>query len=129
MEGAWAVFLGAGLGGVARYGLGLWVAKYWEGTFPLGTLAVNLLGALLMGVLVGALAGWGSAYGQPPVLVRTFLATGVLGGFTTFSAFALETMLLLERHDYALAAAYVGLSLLGGLVALGLGMEIMRHVG
>ncbi len=92
--------------------------------FPWGTLAVNVVGSLLM----GALAGWlalraGESWTQP---VRLFVATGILGGFTTFSAFSLDAALLWERGQGGAAAAYVASSLILSLAALAAGLYLVR---
>jgi fluoride exporter len=116
------VFLGAGLGGALRHGVNLACARACGTVFPWGTLVVNILGCFAM----GAIAGWlafraGEGWSQP---VRLFLTTGILGGFTTFSAFSLDAFLLWERGEVTLAAAYVGASVglsVAGLVA-GLGL-------
>ena len=109
------VALGGALGAVARYGTGVAVARAWgTGGFPLGVLAVNILGSFLMGMFVVYAAHRGMTHLAP------FVAVGFLGGFTTFSAFSLEAVLLWERGDLGQAAAYVGLSVvlsIGGLFA------------
>jgi len=112
------VFLGAGAGGALRHGVNLACARACGLAFPWGTLAVNILGSLAMGVIAGWLAfRAGESWTQP---IRLFLTTGILGGFTTFSAFSLDAVLLWERGQAALAAVYVvasvGLSV-GGLLA------------
>ncbi len=115
------VFLGAGLGGAARHGVNL-LALRLGATFPFGTLAINISGSFLMGLA----AGYFAHRGQFPQEWRLFLATGVLGGFTTFSAFSLETALLYERGETGAAIAYVVGSVvlaIGGMVA---GLAIMR---
>ena len=110
------VFLGGGTGAICRYGLGQLVGR-WLGTgFPYATLIVNLLGALLIGAIVELLA---LKMSLPPQL-RFLLVTGFLGGFTTFSAFSLETALMLQRGDYLQAAVYCLVSV-AGTVALVLG--------
>ena len=114
------VFLGAGIGGALRHGVNVGAAKLLGYGFPFGTLIVNVLGSFLIGLLAGYFA-FRMGVNQH---VRLFLTTGILGGFTTFSAFSLDAALLVERHAYALAAGYivgsVGLSLVG--LFLGLAM-------
>lgn len=114
------VFLGSGLGGMARHGVGLAAVRLGQG-FPFGTLAINILGSALMGVLVGWYALRGGS--QP---LRLFLATGVLGGFTTFSTFALDGVVLLQRGENAAALAYIFGSVGIGLGGLLLGLLAMR---
>src|SRR5579875_2533670 len=98
------VFAGAGLGGVARHALNSAVPRWFGLQGPWATAIINVTGSVAMGLLVGWLAfRAGAAWSQP---LRLFLATGVLGGYTTFSTFSLETVLLMERHAYAAAAAY-----------------------
>ena len=98
------VALGGALGSMARYGVGLGAARLFPAsTWPWGTLTVNVVGGLAMGLLVG----WLGLAGAGQETVRVFAAVGVLGGFTTFSAFSLETALMIERREYGLAGAYV----------------------
>ena len=111
------VFLGGGIGAALRHGVNR-LAMGWFGTgFPVGTMVVNVAGSLLMGLLISFLAE------GPPAsqTVRLFLATGVLGGFTTFSAFSLDALTLWERGQPGLAAAYVLGSLLLSLGAIAVG--------
>lgn len=120
------VAAGGALGSMARYGLGLAAARLAPGAvWPWGTFAANLLGGLVMGLLVGWLALRGGASQEA---IRVFAAVGVLGGFTTFSAFSLETVLMVERRQYAMAAAYVGLSVLLACGALLVGLIAARRV-
>jgi CrcB protein len=115
------VMLGGAFGAGARHLVGsLALARFGPG-FPWGTLTVNLAGGLLMGLLAGWLARAGGNEGA-----RLFLAVGVLGGFTTFSAFSLETFLMIERGQYGLAAAYAGASVLGSVALLFLGLWVVR---
>ncbi|MER2268041.1 fluoride efflux transporter CrcB [Methylobacterium oxalidis] len=116
------VFLGAGLGGVARHGVNL-AALRLGSDFPVGTLVINVLGSVLMGVLTGWFALRGGAMGA-----RLFLATGVLGGFTTFSTYSLEAVTLLERGAVGPALAYTLGSVLLGLGGLFLGLLAMRAI-
>ncbi len=118
------VFLGAGLGGVARHGVNVAAARLAGTAFPWGTLTVNVVGALLMGLMAGWLAmRAGAGWTQD---ARLFLATGVLGGFTTFSAFSLDAILLWERGASGQAVAYIVGSVVASLAALMLGLAIVR---
>ena len=116
------VFFGAGIGGALRHGVNVAATRGFGFGFPFGTLIVNVLGSFLIGFLAGYFA-FRPGIGQH---VRLFLTTGLLGGFTTFSAFSLDTALLIERHNYALAATYVAGSVAAGLVALFLGLSLFR---
>ena len=112
------------MGGALRHTVNTACARYCGLAFPWGTVTVNILGSFLMGVIAGWLAfkaqeGWS----QP---LRLFLTTGILGGFTTFSAFSLDAALLIERNAYALAAAYLLGSVTASLVALFLGLALFR---
>ena len=117
------VFIGGGIGAALRHGVNLAVAR-WLGTgFNYATLLENVSGSIVMGVLVGYFAFAGSM----PQHWRLFLTTGILGGYTTFSAFSLDTILLYERGELGLAALYVVLSValsVGGLLA---GLTVVRH--
>ena len=109
------VAFGGALGSVARFKLSTLImnqAVYWK--FPLGTFTVNILGCLLIGML----AGLGEKWGIFPSEWKVFLFTGVLGGFTTFSAFGLETMMLLRSGDVGIALLYILLSVIVGLALL-----------
>lgn len=98
------------------------------GGFPYGTLTVNVLGSLLMGVLVGWLARMGPQADMQYNSLRLLLGVGVLGGFTTFSSFSLDVITLIERGEVGTAAVYTGLSLAAGLASLFLGLIMMRSV-
>lgn len=117
-----AVALGGALGAVARYQLSLWVHARWPSAFPTGTLVVNLIGCLLIGVLAGTLD---SRMELSPA-VRLFLGVGILGAFTTFSTFELETLLAIERGHAGVALSYVAASVIVGLAAVWLGLRIGR---
>ena len=112
------VFLGAGIGGALRHCVNLGSARVFGLGFPFGTMIVNIVGSLAMGLL----AGYFAYRTGVPQHTRLFLTTGVLGGFTTFSAFSLDAALLMERHAYGLAAAYVALSVAVSLAALFAGL-------
>ena len=116
------VFLGAGIGGVLRHGVNVGAVRLLGYGFPFGTLIVNVAGSFLMGLL----AGYFAYRTGLPQHTRLFLTTGLLGGFTTFSAFSLDAALLVERHAYSLAAAYMLGSVVLSLVALFAGLSLFR---
>ena len=117
------VFLGAGLGGAARHGVNILVPRLVGGSFPLHTLVVNVLGSFAMGLI----AEYFALKAQLPAEWRLFLTTGVLGGFTTFSAFSLDAALLYERGDMTGAALYVGASVVLSVAGLFAGLALIRH--
>lgn len=103
------VFLGGGFGSLCRYGTSTLINR-WLGTgFPIGTLIINLLGAFL----IGCIAEYLNQHSAAPAQLRLLLITGFLGGYTTFSAFSLESATLLQRGDYGTAFAYILISVLG----------------
>ncbi|NRA98446.1 MAG: CrcB family protein [Rhodobacteraceae bacterium] len=116
------VALGGAIGASLRWAVGLtFLGQGWQG-FPLAVLVVNVLGSFIMGVCFVALSE------RELMHVAPFLMVGVLGGFTTFSAFSLETLVLIERGDWGMALGYVALSValsVGGLVA---GVAMTRAV-
>ncbi len=114
------VALGGALGAVGRYLVGLSL-KTASG-FPWATMSVNILGSLLMGLVIG----WLSRQNGGSDALRLFVAVGILGGFTTFSAFSMDLFTLLERRDIAATVLYLGGSLLGGLVAFIIGFMALR---
>ena len=119
------VALGGAAGAVARYGLGVQAGRWLGHDWPWGTFIANLAGGLLMGLLVGWL---GLRGGADQERLRLLLGVGVLGGFTTFSAFSLDTVLLYERGQIQLALGYALLSVIGAVAALMLGLLAMRHL-
>ena len=114
-----AVSAGAVVGSLLRWSAGIWLNARWAG-FPLGTLFVNCVGGLLVGVALAWLER------TPDELLRLLLLTGLLGGFTTFSAFSLDAALLIERHNYALAAGYMVGSVAASVSALFFGLALFR---
>lgn len=116
------VFFGAGVGGAMRHGVNLAAARLFGSGLPAGTFLVNVAGSFLMGLLAGYFA-FRPGLSQH---LRLFLTTGILGGFTTFSTFSLDTALLVERHAYALAAGYVIGSVGLGLAGLFFGLAMFR---
>jgi fluoride exporter len=120
------VFLGAGLGGAGRYAVNIGCIRWFGPEFPWGTLVVNVIGSFAMGALVGWLAfKAGESWGQN---VRLFLATGVLGGFTTFSAFSADAISLWERGQTFAAASYAGASVVLSILALAGALSIVRSM-
>jgi CrcB protein len=120
------VFLGAGIGGSLRHAVNLGCTRFCGPAFPWGTLTVNVLGSFVM----GACAAWlalkaGEEWSQS---VRLFLTTGILGGFTTFSAFSLDAVLLWERGEVGSASAYVAGSVLLSLAGLVAGLALVRAI-
>jgi CrcB protein len=116
------VFVGGGLGSMLRHFMNIWVARFAGTHFPMHTFVINITGSTVMGLVAGWFALKGGATGH----LRLFLATGILGGYTTFSAFSLDAILLWERHEYLLAAYYVGGSVVLSLLGLVAGLWIMR---
>src|SRR5206468_11081836 len=119
------VFIGAGIGGALRHGVNVGAARLFGFGFPFGTLIVNIAGSFLMGLFAGYFA-FRPGIGQH---MRLFLTTGVLGGFTTFSAFSLDAALLVERHSYGLAAGSVVGSIAASVSALFFGLAVFRSAG
>ena len=118
-----AVAAGGVIGAEARYGLAA-LQPHASGTWPWATLVTNLLGSLLIGVLMTLLQRGPTA---PHPLLRPFLAIGVLGGFTTFSAFVVDTDALLRAHRPGVALAYVLVSVAGCLAATAVGIAATRR--
>lgn len=118
------VFVGAGIGGALRHGVNIGSARLFGVGFPYGTFTVNVVGSLIMGLI----AGWFTFKGDATGHLRLFLATGIMGGFTTFSAFSLDALLLIERHQWNLAALYVGASVAGSILALMAGLWTIRAI-
>ena len=121
---SWAlVFLGGGLGAALRHGVNKLSLAAFGPSVPAGTLIVNIVGSLAMGLLIGTLAAVPGGTSQN---LRLFLATGVLGGFTTFSAFSLDALTLWERGQPAAALAYVLASVILSLAAIAAGFFLSR---
>ena len=120
----WYIAAGSALGGVGRYLLGGLVQRLLSGTFPAGTLVVNLTGSFLLGLFLRY------ALDTPTLTpeLRAFLTIGFCGGYTTFSTFSYETMLLLEDGEWTRAGLYAGLSVLLALTATALGFLAARGI-
>lgn len=118
------VFIGAGIGGMLRHGVNISALRILGSNFPYGTIAVNIVGSLIMGLAVEYFA----LKADPGQTWRLFLTTGMLGGFTTFSAFSLDTAVLIERGAIAPAVFYVFSSLACSLAGLFLGLYAVRYM-
>jgi CrcB protein len=120
------VAAGGGTGAVMRYLFGAWTGRtLGHGSWPWGTFGVNIIGGFLMGVLVGVLALRGGADQEK---WRLLLGVGVLGGFTTFSSYSLEVVLMIQRRAYVEAVAYGAGSVAFSLAALMIGLWTMRRL-
>ncbi|MEG3171058.1 fluoride efflux transporter CrcB [Sphingomonas sp. ZB1N12] len=117
------VMVGGAVGSGARYLAGSAMTALLGPDYPFGTLAVNIVGGLLMGLLVGVLARNSASEHW-----RLLLAVGVLGGFTTFSAFSLEVVTMIERGAFGVALGYVLVSVIGSVAALFAGLSAVRAV-
>ncbi len=123
MNGILYVAIGGALGASGRHLVGLWAGRSLGSGFPYGTFIVNIVGSLLMGFVIGwLLTRDGSDH------LKLLIATGFLGGFTTFSAFSLDAINLLERKAYSPFLLYVGGSVIVAILALWAGLMIARKV-
>ena len=118
------VFFGGGLGATLRHLINIFCARCIGTGFPWGTFIINISGSTLMGLIAGYLAVKGGASQH----WRLFLMTGILGGYTTFSAFSLDAALLYERGELGLAAAYVMGSVVLSIAGLFAGLALVRHL-
>jgi len=116
------VACGGAIGASARYLLGLTSLRLLGSDFPWGTFFANVIG----GVLMGCLMGWLAARTSGSENIRLFAGVGLLGGFTTFSAFSLESWMMIERKAYGLFALYAGASVILSILAVALGLWLMR---
>ena len=116
--------IGAGcfIGGVLRYLLSQWLQSKDSASFPIGTLVVNIIGCFLIGIVFSL-----AEKGNMPISWRLFLATGLMGGFTTFSAFSMETCLMYRHGYYGMMLTYVLLSLVLGIGATFSAMMLAKH--
>ncbi len=114
---------GGAIGAMGRYGISIAIGHFWRAAFPLATLVINVTGSLAMGLLIGLLARTLPVWSEE---IRLFVAVGILGGYTTFSAFSLDAMTLIERGDWWPAAVYVALSVILSIAGLWLGLVLTR---
>ena len=126
MTNIFLVMGGGAIGAALRYQLGRFAGQLTPGaTWPWGTFAANLLGGFAMGLLAGWLARGSAVAGEP---IRLLLGVGLLGGFTTFSAFSLDAVLMAERGGWIAALPYILASVIGSIVALVAGLQLVRAV-
>lgn len=125
MQNLLLVMIGGGIGAGARHLVNLAMPRITGTDFPWATVTVNIVGSLAMGLLVGILA----RRAGDTNLLRLFLATGILGGFTTFSAFSLDFVTLWQRGAASTALLYAALSVIGTLAAIFAGLWLVRAVG
>ena len=118
------VFIGGGLGSTLRYLVNVISPRYLGADFPYHTFIINITGSIVMGLIAGYLAFKGEA----ALPWRLFLMTGILGGYTTFSAFSLDTALLYERGEIGLALFYVLGSVVFSILGLFAGLALVRHL-
>jgi fluoride exporter len=118
------VFIGGGLGASLRHAVNVLCARCLGTAFPWGTFIINISGSTVMGLIAGYLAFKGEA----SQAWRLFLMTGILGGYTTFSAFSLDAVLLYERGEIALALFYVLGSVVFSILGLFAGLALVRHL-
>ncbi len=124
MYALFLVILGGGIGAGLRHGVNLGAARWLGAEFPWGTMTVNVIGSFLIGLLAAWFAFRGDNYATQSL--RLFLTTGILGGFTTFSAFSLDFAFMFERGDTLLAAVYVVASVVLSLAAIFAGLWLVR---
>jgi len=117
------VFLGGGLGAAFRHGINVWVGRWLGTAFPYATLIINITGSTVMGLIAGYFAFKGGASQH----MRLFLTTGILGGYTTFSAFSLDAALLYERGELGASLLYVVLSVVLSILGLFAGLYVIRQ--
>lgn len=116
------VGIGGGTGSILRYLTAIFVNRFWANAFPMATFTINLLGCLVIGILAGVAekqAWFSDNY-------KLLFITGFCGGYTTFSAFAIENVTLVQGNNSLLAFLYIGLSVLAGMAAVWLGMALVK---
>ena len=119
------VFLGSGIGGMLRHGVGLLALRFTGANFPWGTLVINVVGSALMGLMIGLFAA--RSINDPEL--RLFVTTGLIGGFTTWSTFSLDIVTLWERGEIGSAIAYAAASIVLSVTVLAIALLAARRWG
>ena len=119
------VFLGSGIGGMLRHGVGLLALRFTGANFPWGALVINVVGSALMGLMIGLFAA--RSINDPEL--RLFVTTGLIGGFTTWSTFSLDIVTLWERGEIGSAIAYAAASIVLSLTVLAIALLAARRWG
>lgn len=122
MKSIFLVGIGGFVGSIARYGVSTLMSKFFITSFPLGTFVVNIIGSFIIGIIYAMTEEFSELYHY-----RLLLATGFCGGFTTFSAFSIESLSLIEKGNYGLFMIYSLLSVVLGLVAVFIGITIVEQ--
>ena len=120
------IAIGGALGSVARFACAEWIVARWPGAFPWGTLFVNVLGSLIIGMMAGF--GESGVRWQLPLLARQFVMIGILGGYTTFSSFSLQTLMLARNGAWILAGLNAAASVLLCVLAAWAGFALVMTV-
>lgn len=124
MKAILLIAVGSGIGGVLRYGMQTYIYRLYPFSFPLGTFAVNILGCFLIGLF----AAIGEKGGIFTPAIRLFLTTGLCGGFTTFSTFSIDNIALLRSGEWLYFLLYAAGSVVLGILAVWLGMALIRII-
>lgn len=124
MGGFVLVFVGSGIGGMLRHGVGLLSLRWFGPSFPFGTLVINIVGSALMGLVVAVFSALNLGHQE----ARLFLTTGIIGGFTTFSTFSLDAISLWQREEHAAAITYVLASVAVSFAAMAIAFLLVRRL-